>query len=104
MTGVGDDHRSRPPSVGGIDELSAIARIVDNSLDRSRLWRNDRHDSVRGDDVTKANIDELNLLVIHDESSQKILWVGDRELKFVAEETIANHGRKVSLDAIFYGR
>jgi hypothetical protein len=62
---IGNDHRPRSAPVGGVNQLPSLLRIADDPLDGSRLWTDNGHHSVGRHDITKTDIDQLNLTV-HD--------------------------------------
>ncbi len=67
MARIGNNHGSRPATVGGIDQLTPIAGIGNDTLDRGGLRTDNGNDSVGGNNIAKTDVDKLYLLSVHDE-------------------------------------
>lgn len=61
VIGIAYNDGSRSPPVCRVDQHPSLPCFLDDPLDRSRLRADDRHDSVGGDDVAEADIDQLDL-------------------------------------------
>lgn len=50
---------------GRVNQLTAIAGICDDTLNRGGLWTNNGNNSACGDDIAKTDINELNVHGAH---------------------------------------
>lgn len=61
MPRVRNDDGSCPPTIGCVNQLPAISRIGNDTLDGGRLWADDRNHPIRGYDISETDIDQLNV-------------------------------------------
>lgn len=61
MAGIGNDHSPGTASVGSINQLSLLPPIANQTLNRGRLGANNGNYPIGRHDITKANINELDI-------------------------------------------
>ena len=71
MVGVHDQHRTGAAPIRSIDQHPAFPRFLDQTLDRRRVWADDRDHTPCIDQIAKADVDEDS----YEEISQIALYL-----------------------------